>query len=227
VEVFQLPSTHVLRLNDEAEGQHKLSSFIIMVLGLLKGLRLVPADWAHFYRVPTKPHQLTDFYVTEAAVHRVLTLALDSWSASTSEVRRLMFGAFHWHSFGRTYRQAFEIFNAQYTVLDTAWRIHQLKTGAAWTPHAKRVEALAAAYCIPLPDWAVTTNNSSFLSDLRNDLLHEGIWGGEPIGFGHPKQHGNIYRDLHGFNSRILLAIIGDRSKYVASKVDRNMHMLR
>jgi hypothetical protein len=73
----------------------------------------------------------------------------------------------------------------------------------------------------------VVKDNKSYLSELRNKLLHEGIWAGEPIGFSHPKEHVNIYRELYALNSRILLAIIGDRSKYVVSKINRNMKLLR
>lgn len=227
VSVFQIPATHIMRITDDAEGEYRLSSLLIMVFGLLKGLRLVPSAWAHFYRVPTRPHQLTDFYVKEEAITRVLDLALVFWRINTSELRRLIFGAFHWHSFGRTYMQPFEVFSAQYTVLDTAWRIYRLKTAVKSVTHARRVEVLAAAYGIPLPEWAVVSNGASYLSALRNSLLHEGMWANEPIGFSHPKLYANIYREIHALNSRVLLALLGDQSRYVTSKIDRNMKLLR
>lgn len=187
----------------------------------------MPTDWAHFYRVPTKPHQLTDFYVKEEAVPRILTVAREFWRQNTSLVRRLTIGAFHWHSFGRTYLHAFEVFSAQHTVLDTCWRIHQTLTGAKAASHAARVEVMATAFGIPLPEWAVVGQKGSFLSSLRNNLLHEALWGDEPIGFSHPRIHKNIYRDLHALNSRLLLATLGERGRYVTSEITRNMRLLR
>lgn len=224
---FQLPSTHVLRIDDDIAGEMRLSSFVILVLGLLKGLRLVPEAWAHFYRVPTRPHQLTDFYVTDDAVSRVLTLAIDFWRRSDHAVRRLAAGAFHWHSFGATYLHSFEVFSAQYTVLDTCWRIYQHETNAKSASHAARVENLAAVFGVPLPAWAIVHNGASDLSKLRNALLHEALWAGEPIGFAHPATYKNLHRDLHALNSRFLLALLGERGRYVTSEIDRNMRLLR
>ena len=227
VEAFQLKNTHVLAVDNQVDGAHSLSSLLILVLSCLKGTRLLPAAWAHLFRVPTKEQQLCDFLVQDVAVIRVLELAVQFWLSNDSTVRRLMIGALHWHSFGRTYMHAFEVFGAQYTVLDACWRMHQAVNKASAPSHAGRVEKIANDLAVPLPAWAILKGKSSDLSTLRNALIHEALWAGEPIGFSHPVAHRNIHRELYHFNSRIILALLGDRTRYTASTIDRNMKMLR
>lgn len=218
-EWFKLPFTHKLFVVDETVGRHRLSTFLVFVLGFLKGIRLIPEPWVHVYRVPTRPHQLQDFYVFKADVmRRVLRQALEFWQSSDVTVKTRMLGALHWHSLGRTYERPYEVFNAQYTVLDTCWNIHvnlggkpTLKNGPN---HTERVKVLAEACGVHLPEWAVVHGKKSYLSQLRNDLLHEALWAGEPIGLSHPKDYPTIHLELYYFNSRLILALLGDKSEY-------------
>jgi len=170
---------------------------------------------------------LQDFYVETEAIRRILNLGLDFWIGRSSDLRRLLIGALHWHSFGRTYEHAFEVFQAQYLVLDACWRIHQELNVVGHTSHARRLEVMAADYGMTLPDWARTNSaGKSELSRLRNGLFHEALWADEPIGFSHPTDVPSIHTELHRMNSRLLLAILGEREGYVASPLTPSMTLL-
>ena len=132
-------------------------------------------------------------------------------------MKTMMLGALHWHSLGRTYEHPYEVFNAQYMVLDACWAIHAKlarlppNTGT----HTTRVERLAAKYGVQLPEWAVIHGKESYLSQLRNDLVHEALWEKEPIGLSHPKEYASIHTDLYRLNSRLIIALLGDESEYI------------
>jgi hypothetical protein len=134
-----------------------------------------------------------------------------------------MFGALHWHLFGPSYQHPFERFSAEYTVLDTAWRIH------CELPHAKKKSVqhtwrpieICGHYDISLPPWLSASDGKTDLARLRNELFHEGLWGEQPIGFAHPTEHQSIHIELFHFNSRVLLAILGERSEYTRSLYNR------
>lgn len=226
-EWFKLPFTHVLQLVDEQIGRHRLSTFLVFVLGFLKGLRLIPEPWVHVYRVPTKVHQLQDFHVYQPAISRVLERALEFWRSRSSDSKIAMVGALHWHALGRTYEHPYEVFNAQYTVLDTCWRIHSYAVGVEPpASHAQRAQILASVYGLDVPEWALVNGKQSYLSRLRNALIHEGLWAGEPIGLAHPNEFPSIHLDLYRFNSRLLLALLGDTSDYVRQPMSWSMTLL-
>ena len=212
---FKLPFTHTLNIDDEQDGRHRLSTFLVFILGFLKGLRLIPEPWVHVTRVPTKLHQLQDFHAYEPAVTRILNRTVEFWRSNSTTLRRAMIGALHWHALGRTYEHPYEVFNAQYAVLDACWSIHSnLAHQSESISHARRAEVLASAYDLHLPEWATVSGKQSYLSRLRNDLIHEALWAEEPIGLAHPKEYPQIHIDLYWFNSRVLLSLLGESSDY-------------
>jgi hypothetical protein len=224
-EVFQLPTTHVLESDLSDDEVH----FIITVLGFIYGLRLIPEEWVHFYRARITPHTRVGFYIQDDAILRILSEARATWASANRSVRKKLFGALHWHMFSRSYEHTFEVFNAQYTVLDTCWRIYAEQKNIAKDPrHPERVVMLAQHYQVPLPPWAaIDDGKTSFLSRLRNELAHEGLFAGEPIAFAHPREHEAIHRELFSFNTRLLLALLGEDSWFVHSKLSRSMAMIK
>ena len=225
-EYFQLPATHQLQVEQQVPQERV--DFLIAAFGFLMGLRIVPARWIHFYRAYLKPHVLVGFYIEDAALTRILELAWSAWAAGTPDIRKMLFGALHWHMFSRSYEHAFEVFNAQYTVLDTCWRIHSVRIRQPRVSHAKRIVALGAHYRIPLPAWAaIDDGKTSYLSRLRNSLIHEGFFAGEPIAFGHPREHPAIHLELFHYNTRLLLALLGEDSWFVHSALNRSMAMIK
>lgn len=227
-EIYNLPATHQLLLNDELDGNARRSTLLLKVLSLLKGMHLVPVPWVHFARVPAKPQEVVGFFVQPEAVVRILTLAAEFWRDKPS-VRQLMIGALHWHLYGRSYEQPFEIFNAQYAVLDTCWLIHAKLNGLDpfGCGHASRILRLCDAYGLPVPAWAKISEKVSTLSTLRNELLHTATWVGEPIGFAHPVEYPGIHLDLFKFNAHLLLSLLGEKNAYLQAPLRRMMGMIR
>lgn len=214
---FALPSTHTITFKEDAEKS--LATFVISTLGLLKGMQLVPQGWGHFYRTPVELGKLTDFRCAKAAARRILNLAHEFWSTNES-VRMQMFGAMNWHLFGRSYEHAFEEFGAAYAVLDSCWNVHKRIEGVKERlTHAERIIRLCERYELAVPTWATINGKASRLSLLRNEYFHESLWGGQPIGLGHPDDVPGIHLELSWFNTRLLLALLGERSSYTRSQI--------
>jgi hypothetical protein len=216
---FALEATHELYFPSSDTADPELSNFLTVVLGMLKGLQLLPEGWGHFYRTPIKPGELVDFHPTIAAIQRVLPLAFDFWNRHPA-VRTWIFGAIHWHLWGWSYQHPFENFGAQYAVLDTCWRIHQKVTGQSQRPsHSERILRLCEAYQLAVPSWAESDGSGSALSRIRNEYFHESLWGGKAVGLGHPQEHRGIHLELSWFNTRLVLALIGEDGPYVRSAI--------
>jgi hypothetical protein len=141
---------------------------------------------------------------------------------------RLLFAAFHWYLASQSYEHDFEWFNAQYVVLDTCWKLFTVTHGSSLTKgrHAERPVRMCDYFGIPVPEWAVVSGRSSYLSKLRNDLVHEGCYGPGAIGFEFPQEHDNIDYELQKLNCRLLLALLGVRSSYISIPVDSQEQFL-
>jgi hypothetical protein len=234
--VFCTGSTHCLVMPRSATSR-QLGEFLIALLGMLEGLRLLPVGWNHFYRAAIKLHSLSEVDCGRQDLEHVLAIAQVFWQKADAEVRRLMFGAIHGRLFSESYEHEFERFGGQYTVLDTCWNICERLDGNWWTPwspknkpgHVSRAKLLAKRYKMRVPSWAKTrksrskTKKSHFckLSELRNNFFHEGLYGKTPTCFGYPKNFkGSIDFQLAAFNTRLILAILGVNCEYVRSSAE-------
>jgi len=171
--VFTIEPSHQLVLSGGPQ-KVEFAQFLITFVGLLKGLRLIPEGWTHFYRVPLRRGALNDLLASDGSIAKAIELATRFWVTNANhETRRGMFGAMHWHLFGQLYEHEFERFNAQYTVLDTCYAIHRRLTGATGQnpPHGERPGLLCAAYNLTVPAWAVRDSTGKFpIAELRNAL---------------------------------------------------------
>jgi hypothetical protein len=214
---FSLPQTHQLSYPGVDDD---LGEFLVGVLGVLTGLQLVPEGFGHFYRTPIDPDLLNDVYVAPPAIKRLLRLGLDFWLANPT-VRPHIHGAIHAHLFGCSYEHDFEWFGFSYSVLDACWRVHAIQSGKKDPSHAERIVELCTAYGLVLPKWAEVSSGSSDLKVLRNEYFHEARWGGRPLGYSSPQTVEGIEWELFWFNTRLLLAVLGDRSEYTKSAITR------
>lgn len=225
---FTVPATHVLRLESE-HASRPFAEFVIALLGMLKGQRLIPEGWQHFYKAPLG-RKLNDFYADNREITRALNTATEFWSrVRDADIRQLVFGGIHWHLFAQLYEHDFERFNAQYTVLDTCYKIAIQTRGdygrnrkKANHRHADRASSLCQELCVPEPDWAVPRKESSGglcdLSQRRNALVHEALYGGYPIGFAHPQTHQSMELELTCLVARLLLRLLGIENEYTRSR---------
>lgn len=220
--VFALPATHQLVLGDAAWSDEN-ANFFIALFGMLKGLRLQREEWQHFYKAPVKPGTLCDFVAHDREIAQALEAATQFWTAyPDADVRSLAFGALHWHLFAQLYEHEFERFNAQYMAMDACWKLAQ--KSVARCPqgkflHAERPGKLCELLGIPAPNWAIIPKGekSCPLSERRNALIHEAMYGGHPVGFAYPEEHKGMALELTGFVARVLLRLFGIKNEYTRS----------
>lgn len=210
---FALPPTHLLTLTI-CNADSRAQDFFIALFGMLKGLRLQREGWQHLYKCPTQRGALCDFYASDGEIATTLNQAAEFWQQHTGdEIRKLAFGAIHWHLFAQLYEHGFERFNAQYMALDTCWKLAtQLDARFAekGVSHAKRAQVLGQELQILLPEWTVVPDdsNASILSVWCNALIHEALYGDQPVGFAHPDD-GQVERELTCFCCSIGVEVVG------------------
>lgn len=225
---FSLPCTHVLALHDPTLID--CDSFFIALLGFLKGRRLQQEGWQHLYKTPIKG-ELCDFVARDKAIIKTFDVATEFIRHHTEpKVRKLTFGALHWHLFAQLYEHQFERFNAQYMALDACFRLARV-TGVACPPrlpHAERTQHLCHAFGLDVPVWAIVALDAKScpLSARRNNLAHEAMYGGEPIGFTHPQDHPAMDMELTNLVARLFLRLLGVDNQYTRSSVSTRQMML-
>jgi hypothetical protein len=217
---FSLPATHRLEV-DIRSADSRLAAFILQVFAFSKGLRLLPAEWTHFYRAAVEPGKLADFICLPGREVEICERAYDLWrTLPDPTLERSLFGLHHWYLFGQSYEHEFERFSAQYTVLDGCFSLVRQLSSIGTVPHTQRPQFLCERYKIPVPTWARVAGKTCAIADLRNAFVHEALYGGEPIGFAYPKgELDGIELELTNLNARILLAILGFTGDYVQSEV--------
>ncbi len=220
---FGLPATHRLSFKKHGWTDEGVN-FVIALFGMMKGRRLQREEWQHFYKAPID-RKLCDFYATDREIAHALNKASDFWLAHTnSDIRKLAFGALHWHLFAQLYEHEFERFNAQYMALDACFKL-AMKTWSGFPqkrlPHAERTSTLCSLTSVPIPAWAniftVGSKPVCDLSERRNALIHEAMYGDQPVGFTHPKDNPDMERELTGLVARIFLRLIGIDNEYTRS----------
>lgn len=58
---------------------------------------------------------------------------------------------------------------------------------------------------------------SCALSERRNALIHEALYGGQPVGFAHPAGHEGMELELTRLVARLLLRLLGIENEYTRS----------
>jgi hypothetical protein len=218
---FALPATHQLHLSDTTADDEE-ANFMIALFGLLKGQRLQRPEWQHFYKAPVAS-KLNDFLATDAPISKTLDIATAFWRQYTPEVRKLAFGALHWHLFAQLYEHQFERFNAQYMALDACAEL-ALATSFPGYPakrptHAIRASVLCDCTGAPKPAWVdpFVPWKDCALARRRNALAHEAMYGGQPVGFAYPADHTLMELELTGLVARIFMRLLGVRNEYTDS----------
>lgn len=220
---FALSATHALFLGC-SDASDDLANFLIALFGLLKGRRLQRDQWQHFYKTPLNS-KLNDFLASDASIVRSLDAALVFWRNHTTDpIRRLAFGAIHWHLFAQLYEHQFERFNSQYMALDACAQLALEMQFAGYPPkqpkHSERASKLCDATGVPRPVWLnpLPEKKTCALSQRRNALVHEAMYGDQAVGFAHPIDHPNMELELTCLVARILLRLLGIQNAYTGSE---------
>jgi hypothetical protein len=227
--IYELPPTHRV-LGSEAWMDDDYLHFVIALIGLVDGMRLVPEGWQHFYKTPIRSHKLADLVCDNCEIAEIVFVATNWWQAHPIDERRAMFAAVHWFCFSGLYHHEFEEFSAKYTVLDTLYWIYKQHSPER-VAHSERPCKLASAYSLQTPSWAVVLKNprgkdSCRLAEIRNELVHEAKFAGKPIGFAHLPEL-SLTLQLGAFLTRLIIAMLGVKCSYVQTPIDtRCMHGL-
>lgn len=225
---FALPHTHEISCAGGGDEIEREVEFIITYFGFLMGVRLIPDGWRHHTRTPLKVHRLLDLHCSPPALERLLSEAVEFWRRLPDTLsRKRLFAAVHWWLLGQCIQEHYQAFAAHYTALDACWHVWCAKTGRNPRDgnHTARPGILCEALGVPLPTWAKKRlSGDSTLASVRNQLLHEGLYGGEAVGFSFPT--GDEDFELAWLVSRLLVSLLGGSNSYTSSKFDGQDRLL-
>lgn len=211
-ERYTLPINHSLLLK-ETEDEKGLGEFLVVLLGFLYGLRLTIKGTGHLRPTPIKIGSLVNFCPSDRDVLEVMSYGLAFWQNNNEQNRRLLFSAMHYYLISQSYTLQYERFSWSYTVLDNLYRItanqRSLKSDHA---HPKRPAFLSDSYGSPLcPEFSDPEGlpgNGHVLSSMRNELVHEARWLGEPLGYAVSADAHHIILSLQHYCSQIILGVL-------------------
>lgn len=244
--IFDLPKTHVLTLY-ESDRQEDLD-FVVWCLSFFTGMRLTTKKNGFLDATPISPGKLVDFlHVTpmvpslsnRGTVADVIDVALGYLEAEKDDLRapkrvaaviHVLFLAQYPHNL------PFEQFLYLYMALDGCFALVAAKEKPKPSiSHAGRVQWMCEKFGIALPDWGKNAKTApSPLSSFRNDIFHEALFFGEPLGFSvyggnQPAvNQGNVLLEMRALVCRLLVAILGKSEiSYVKTPIDtRGRYML-
>lgn len=224
---FILPSRHSITFeNGQTDDEHL--RFLIMGYGFLLGRYLLPENYQHFCKTPHSSGLLHPLKAQLDDCEIGMKCINDFYSKSTSKERKQMFAILHWFLLSGAYEMPWDHFDAQYKVLDGIYRISVSKGAIIDNgSHAERPVKMAGFYGVELPQWAIIRPGNKKISDLRqtrNDLTHEALFAGEPIGYNPPTQ--NFRHEFPNFNTKLICKVLGLKTKYTqVSPGDRQLHL--
>lgn len=222
---YRLPNSHVLSINiSESDALDNLSDFIITFFGFLKGMQLKPNGHGHFYKTPINQAKLVGFIIDDNDFNHILDMAINFF-INHREIAHIFHAVVFLFLFGQSYSHGFEKFDAQYRVMDGCYNISKKLYGIQARNHAHRIIKMCNEFNIPIPNWAKMLDGKSFLSQLRNELVHEATFAGDRIGYNLPAE--NYYFGFPRVNEKLILSIIGVKSEILTRNIDRTQYVVR
>lgn len=210
---YRLESTHSI---EKLICDKEIIQFMILVYGFLHGVYLRPDNYLCVKKTPYEIGKLTGVISPTIDECKIGLRAFSTFYENSSyKKRKLLFSIVHWFLLGQCYEYAWDRFTAQYQVLDSLFKISGLNT-----THAQRPQELAVYYGLNIPTWAVydATTSSCRLSVLRNDLFHEAIYAGQPIGYAYPDE--NFDLEFVRFNLQLIISTVGLNSPILRLNVN-------
>lgn len=225
---YELPCTHVLETKQRSYDP-VLGEFLVLMLGFFLGMRFTLKGTGHLWDTPSTTGVLVGFVPHEKSLPRCLGFAASAWDNGNSEIRKLLYGAVHWYLVSQSYRHQFEQFSWQYIVMDNLYRVSLKKNLniPEAKSHAERILFLHKAYQSPVPkSFGAGASSVGAIKNIRNELVHEGRWYGEPLGYAATAEGHDILQELIHFNSQIILGILNVKTTYRTMEYTRSVHLL-
>jgi hypothetical protein len=221
---FTLPATHSIMFADGHQDDEFLR-FLILGYGFLLGLYLLPENYLYFCKTPHSSLILHPLLADKNDCEIGIMKIYQFYKSSAPEDRKQMFAILHWFLMGQAYDMEWDRFDAQYKVIDGLYRLARSKGIIKKAPcHASRPVLMAEKFGIQLPSWAaLDPQGKSELSEMRNQLYHEAIFAGEPIGYKYPKH--NYRLEFPNFNLKMICKMLGLNTTYINTPPgDRHVH---
>lgn len=137
----------------------------------------------------------------------------------------------HWFLIAQTLDFEWEIFDAHYKVLDGLYRLLVHKIGKdkvenlnndKYVKHAQRFIVLAKYFNLEIPNWADNTKTGNDnIAFIRNELVHEAKYAGQPIGYNYPNE--NFKLQFKAFNLKLICAFLGINTPYLQAPANNRM----
>ncbi|WP_162925910.1 hypothetical protein [Isoalcanivorax indicus] len=223
-EFYSLPSTHQLTVSPPDQDKER---FLILCYGLVQGLYLAPPGPSYLFGVPYKQGALTGLIPVGEDSMRAIRCFADLYDRSTMHERVKIAALLHWFFVGQTYRYLWDRFDALYKVVDGIWSLVRVRPQikSARVSHAERPSVLAGYFGLKVPEWAEINQSTKTcrLSQLRNELVHEARFNGEPIGYSIPAE--NLDLELPAFALKLISAFCGLRTPYLQAEPSARWEM--
>ncbi|MBI9109921.1 hypothetical protein [Maridesulfovibrio ferrireducens] len=217
---FKLPATHQIKFENGNEDDDNRFEFLILCYGFLHGLYLLKDGYNYLIKTPYKKNTAHRFVPNKKDLKIGMSVLNNAHIENTEEIRKYIFAALHWFLISESYERLWEHFEAQYKVLDGVYKIAEKKKIITILKkkdrsHAKRPILIAKKFGLKIPNWADVKEgtSSSTLSILRNNLVHQALFEGEPIGYRQPKE--NYRRYFNNFNLNLICAVLGLNTKHL------------
>ena len=208
--VFGFKPSHIVESKVDNEIKDDIEKYLILIIGFFNGLHLLPENWAHFHRTAIKLGTLVGFHIRHNEEKQIIEIVLNKYKLHNENYKKMIYGIIHWFLASQEYTTQFDRFNNQYIVTDSIFRLcysGDIRSIKKEPSHNRRIEYLCEKLDVELPDWAKVTGKESYISKLRNNLLHEALFCGEPIGFKNPEININLY--LANLNELFILRLLG------------------
>lgn len=208
-----LKSTHEIIMSTPDDEHLR---FLILAYGFLQGIYLIPEGNLYFNRTAYERGKLNGLLLSGGDYVNGMEQINHFYLNANPKDRKQIFAILHWFLIGQSHEFSWEIFDSQYKVLDGIYKLSNVTARF----HALRPVKLAEKYGITVPSWAVLrqSRNESTLSILRNELVHEAKYAGEPIGYAHPED--NYTLEFVAFNTKLICAILGLKTPYLNMSPD-------
>lgn len=233
--IFGLPKTHSIE-HASPDNEDQLR-FHLWALSFFTGMRLTSTEAGFVDATPIEPAKLVDFFPCGGGIASAVELAEAFWIKNRGEPARArrLGAAVHALFLAKNPRLLeFEEFQLLYTALDACYALLTSLHNPPKDPrHAKRIEWMCDTFAMPTPAWAIyhASKKKSAVSDIRNNMIHEALFEGEPLGFSLLRlQPGlNLTLEMHALICRFIVALIGaEKTDYVRSPVNtRNCFSLK
>lgn len=214
--IHKLQATHELSLtaasDDPAILRNADSGFIIHFLGYLLGYRCQFWDWWVDLRVSVRSQADHDVF-SPKILSKCLDLGISSWREWEQRERTIFINAMFLHNRGSGYQWDWERLQTEYQVLDAFYNVASSRFKLPKSTHGKRIEILCKQF--PLYWLPVLVDR---IVRVRNNLIHEALWGGQTPGTAPDEETFYAPIWLHNFNQRLGLAILGFTNEYVSSR---------